>query len=124
MKKLLLLSAVTLGTVVASHAGVNVHLGIGIPFPIPGSIIIGQAAPPPIVYQAPVVLPPPAPVVVAPQPYYPPVVSVPAQCAPPVVIAPSAPIVEVFSARRPQHVVYANGRGYYGHQWEYVHHHR
>jgi hypothetical protein len=67
MKKILLLSAVLLGAVTASQAGVRVNIGIGIPLP---GLVISQ----------------PAPVFVAPAPVYapPPAVAV----APPVVVAP------------------------------------
>jgi len=59
MKKSLFLSAVLLGAVSASRAGVNVSIGIGLPLPAP--VIIGPPAPLPAC--APV-----APVVVVPPP--------------------------------------------------------
>ena len=104
MKKLLLLSAVLLGTVAASRAGVDVHIGFPLP-PLP-HIIIGAPAPPVVVQEPVVVAPPvyaPAPVVVA----------------PPVVCAPR-PVVVV----RPRPVVYAYPHGHYSHRYEYLHHHR
>src|SRR5438045_4153695 len=87
MKKLLLLSAVLLGTVAASQAGISVRFGLPLP-PLPG-IVIGRPAPQivveqprvyapaPVIVQPPVVCAPPA-VVYAP----------PAICAPPVVVVP------------------------------------
>lgn len=116
MKKLILLSAVLLGTVAASHAGVDVHVGFNLPFP---GIVIGRPAPP-VVYQ-------PAPVVVAPPVYCPPpVVMAPPPCVPaPVIVAPApAPVVVLPAPRYPRNAVVYNGRVYRGHQWEYVHHHR
>lgn len=85
MKKLLILSAVLLGTVAASQAGVHVNLGIGLPFPrlpFPGRVIISHPAPfyvepapycePERVYVEPYC--PPPRVVYVPEPrYYPPV---------------------------------------------------
>jgi len=68
MKKILLLSAVLLGAVSASQAGVRFNFGFGIPLP----------PPPVVVAPAPVYVQPPAPVCVAPP-----------VCAPaPVVVAP------------------------------------
>jgi hypothetical protein len=72
MKKLLLLSAVLLGAVSASHAGVRVDLGIGIP--LPREIVIGHPAP---VYVEPAPVYEPAPA------YYPPA---PVYCPPPAVV--------------------------------------
>jgi hypothetical protein len=69
MKKLLLLSAVLLGAVSASQAGVRFNLGVGIP--LPSQVIIGAPAPPvyaqpaPQYYAAPPVCEP-APIVVVP----------------------------------------------------------
>jgi hypothetical protein len=61
MKKILLLSAVLLGAVTASQAGVRVSIGIGIPWP---GVVIAQPAP---VFIAPApVCAPPRVVVVAP----------------------------------------------------------
>jgi PXPV repeat (3 copies) len=74
MKKTLLLSAVLLGAVTASQAGVRVNIGIGIPLP---GLVVSQPAP---VFVA------PAPVVVAPAPVY--VPSPPVVMAPPVVVSP------------------------------------
>jgi len=80
MKKLLLLSAVLLGTVVASQAGVHVDIGIGFLFPYSERIII--SAPPPVCAPPPVYVEPrycvpaprvvyvPPPVVYVPQRYY------------------------------------------------------
>jgi hypothetical protein len=68
MKKLLLLSAVLLGTVGASQAGVRFNLGFGIPLPPP--VVVAPAAPvyiqpaPPVCVAPPVYAP--APVVVTP----------------------------------------------------------
>src|SRR5689334_12420991 len=82
MKKLILLSAVLLGTAVASQAGVHVDVGFGLPFPpipLPGRVIISQPAPVyvergPVCEPAPVYVEPrcePAPrVVYVPQPRY------------------------------------------------------
>lgn len=61
MKRILLLSAVLLGAVSASQAGVRVGIGIGLPLP---SVAICQPAP--VVVAAPVVYAPPPAVVVAP----------------------------------------------------------
>lgn len=86
MKKLVLLSAVLFGTVVASQAGVHVDVGIGLPFPpipLPGRVIISHPAP---VYVE------RAPVYVAPR------------CEPPVVYVPRC---------EPQR--YYAPRPYYGH---------
>ena len=48
MKKLMLVSALLFGAVAASHAGVHVNLGIGLPLPplppLPG-VVIGAPAP-------------------------------------------------------------------------------
>jgi len=98
MKKLLLLSAVLLGAVTASQAGV--HFSIGIPFPSP-----------------PVVVAPSAPVYVEPPNVYvePPPVYAP---APPVVVAP--PVLE-FGFNRPYYRPYPY-RPYYNH--DYWHHDR
>jgi hypothetical protein len=65
MKKILLLSAVLLGAVTASQAGVRVNIGIGIPLP---GVVIAQPAPV-FVAPPPVCAPPPV-VVVAPPPVY------------------------------------------------------
>ena len=66
MKKLLLFSAVLLGAVSASRAGLNVSIGIGLPLPAP--VIIGAPAPlPACVPVAPLVVAPP-PVVFVPGP--------------------------------------------------------
>jgi hypothetical protein len=83
MKKILMLVAVVMGAVATSHAGVDVHVGIGIPLP---GIVIGHPAPPRVVVQRPpVVYYPPAPV------YYPPA---PVYCPPPApVYCPPAPVV-------------------------------
>src|SRR5579871_1157867 len=80
MKKLLLLSAVLLGAVSASQAGVRFNFGFGVPLPAP--VVV---APP-----APVCVTPPAPVFVTPSVCAPaPVVVTPQVCAPaPVVVAP------------------------------------
>lgn len=70
MKRIILLTAVLVGSVVASQAGVNVGIGIGVP--LPGVAI----APPPVVVAPPaVVVAPPAvpvipPAIVAPAPGY------------------------------------------------------
>ena len=94
MKKIILLSAVLLGAVTASQAGVRVNIGIGIP--LPG-----------------IVVSPPAPVVVAPAPVYapPPAVFV----APPVVVAPPT----VYYGYRPGWYGYHGwARPYgWGHRW-------
>jgi hypothetical protein len=63
MKKLLFLSAVLLGAVTASQAGVRFNLGIGIPLPTPPAVVV---APPAQAY-----IPPPAYVEPAPQAYAP-----------------------------------------------------
>jgi hypothetical protein len=75
MKKLLLLSAVLLGAVTASQAGVR--LNIGIPLPVPPPVVVAPAPtyvqpeptyvePAPPVYAAPPVVVAPPPVVVGP----------------------------------------------------------
>lgn len=85
MKKLLLVSAVLLGAISASQAGVRLNIGIPLPFlplpPLPG-IVIGRPAPrayyeaPPAYYAAPPVYEAPAPycydapVVIAPPSVY------------------------------------------------------
>jgi hypothetical protein len=72
MKKLLVLSAVMFGTVVASRAGVDIRIGLPLP-PLP-HIVIGHHAPRVVVHAPPVCAPPPrvvyapAPVVYAPPP--------------------------------------------------------
>jgi hypothetical protein len=93
MKKILLLSAVLLGAVTASQAGV--HFSIGIPFPAP-----------------PVVVAPPAPAYVEPPSVYvePPPVYAP---APPVVVAP--PVLQ-FGFSRPYYRPYPY-RPYYNHDY-------
>jgi hypothetical protein len=81
MKKILLLSAVLLGAVSASQAGVRFSIGLPLPpLPLPG-LVIGHRAPP-VYYQAPPVCAAPpvyygappvcydAPVVVAPPVYF------------------------------------------------------
>jgi hypothetical protein len=104
MKKLLLLSAVLLGAVTASQAGIHFNFGIGLPLPPPPPIVIAPAAPvyvqPPVYAPAPVVVTPqvyaPAPIVVTPQVYAPaPVVVVP----PRVVVAP--PVISFRFGPRP-----------------------
>jgi hypothetical protein len=83
MKKLLLLSALILGTAAASQAGVDIRIGLPLP-PLP-SIIIGHPAPRVVVPAPRVMLEPPcAPVVVAPP-----------VCAPPVLVAPPPRVVYV-----------------------------
>jgi len=62
MKKLLLLSAVLIGTASASQAGVRVSVGIGLPVPPLPNVVIGApapvyVAPPAVVYGAPVFYP-------------------------------------------------------------------
>jgi hypothetical protein len=97
MKKILLLSAVLLGAVTASQAGV--HFSIGIPWPTP-PIVVAPAAPayvaPPNVY-------------VEPPPVYAP--------APPLVVAP--PVLEFGFHDRPYYRPYSY-RPRYGH--DYYHH--
>src|SRR5215213_1388416 len=94
MKKLLLLSAVLLGTAVASRADVSLRIGIPLP-PLP-HIVIGHPAP-----RYPVVVsrPYPAPVVVAPR-----------YCPPPVVCAPPPRVVYA-----PRRVVYVPRHTHCGH---------
>ncbi len=71
MKRILLISAVLLGAVTASQAGIHLSIGIGVPLP---GVVVTQPAP--VVVAPPVVCaPPPAvvvapPVVVAPAPVY------------------------------------------------------
>jgi hypothetical protein len=92
MKKILFLSAVLLGAVTASQAGVR--FSIGIPFPAPPVVV----APP-----APVYVQPPVETYVEPPPVYAP--------APPVVIAP--PVFDFsFSDHRPYYRPYSY-RPYY-----------
>ena len=100
MKKILLLSAVLLGAVTASQAGV--HFSFEIPLPPP-----------------PVVVAPPAPVYVEPPDYYaePPPVYAP---APPIVVAP--PVLEFGFHDRPYYRPYSY-RPYYDHD-RYWHHDR
>jgi hypothetical protein len=89
MKKYLVLSAILLGTAVASRAGgIDFHIGIPLP-PLP-QIIIGHPAP--VVVQVPSVCPPPPVVCAPPVIYRPPVV-----CAPPPVVCAPAVVVH----RRP-----------------------
>src|SRR5436309_2634648 len=95
MKKYLFLSAVLLGTAVASQAGgIDVRIGIPLP-PLPG-IVIGRHAPR-VVVEAPEVCVP-APVVVTP----------PAYCPPPVVYASPRFVY-------PERYAYYSGRPYYSH---------
>jgi hypothetical protein len=95
MKKILLLSAVLLGAVTASQAGVR--FSIGIPFPAPPVVV----APP-----APVYVEPPAETYVEPPVYAP---------APPVVISP--PVFDFhFGDRRPIYRSYGY-RPYYNHDY-------
>lgn len=83
MKKLLLLSAVLLGAVTASQAGVRINIGI------PAPVVVAPApvyAPPPPVYVAPpppVYAPPPVVVVPPPVVVRPPVIGVPYHHHPP-----------------------------------------
>jgi hypothetical protein len=84
MKKILLVTAVLLGVASTSHAGINLSIGIGLPFP--PHIVIRPAAPvvvvePPVCAPVAPVCQPVAPVVVV----RPPVVYAPA----PVYYAPS-----------------------------------
>jgi hypothetical protein len=96
MKKILLLSAVLLGAVTASQAGV--HFSIGIPLPTPPVVVV------------------PAPAYVAPPNVYvePPPVYAP---APPVVVAP--PVLEFGFHARPYYrpYPYRSYRPYYGHDY-------
>jgi hypothetical protein len=105
MKKILVLSAVLLGTAVASRAG-GIDVRIGLPLPPLPRIIIGAPAPHVIVHEPRVVMRPP---VCAPAPVYLP----PPVCAPP-----------VFVPRR--RVVYAAPHGYYRchRDCRHGHHHR
>lgn len=68
MKKILLLSAVLLGAVSASQAGVRFNFGFGVPLPAP--VVVAPPAPVCVQAPAPVVVAPPvcvpAPVVVSP----------------------------------------------------------
>jgi hypothetical protein len=77
MKKIVLISAITLGAISASQAGVRFGFGIGVPLVAPAPVVCS----PPVVYQA------PAPVYVAPAPVY----QAPsvAYCPPPVVYVPA-----------------------------------
>jgi len=69
MKRILLVSAVLLGAVSASQAGVRLNLGFGLPLPPLPGIVISAPAPvlvaPPVCVAPPVFVAPP-PVVVAP----------------------------------------------------------
>jgi len=102
MKKILLLSAVLLGAVTASQAGV--HFSIGIPLPVPPPIVVAPAAPayvaPPSVY-------------VDPPPVYAP--------APPVVVAP--PVIQFGFSGGPYYRPYHpyGYRPYYGHDHDWHH---
>jgi hypothetical protein len=108
MKKLLLLSTVFLGTALASHAGVDVHIGFGFPLPPLPRIVIGAPAPCVVVSATPAVVY--APPVCAPAPV---VVVSPVVCAPrPVILAPYP------------RVIVAPPYAYYSHRYEYLHHHR
>ena len=106
MKKILFLSAILLGTAVASRAGVGVHIGLPLP-PLPPlpNIVIGAPAPR-VVVREPRVFYPPVPVVVAPRPV----------CGPPVVVVPRRRVVY---APYWGHSRYSHGCGYEGH-----HHYR
>jgi hypothetical protein len=89
MKKLLLLSALILGTAAASQAGIDIRIGLPLP-PLP-SVVIGHPTPRVVVPAPRVVIEPPcAPVVVAPP-----------VCAP------------------PPRVVYVPRRAHHGHYVEY-----
>src|SRR4051812_33001890 len=105
MKKLLLVSAVLIGMVSASHAGV--HIGFTLPLPPLPSIVIGDSAP----------------VAPAPYPYYGyngygygygpgPVVAAPSYYPPPAVIISSGPYYGGYSYGLGYGGYY--GRGYYG----------
>ena len=106
MKKLLLLSAIVLGAVSASQAGIRFNIGFGLPLPVPPVAVVAApapvCAPTPIVTAAPVCEP--APVVVAPQ-----------ICEQPVVVAPRSVIV--------RHPVYERhydrNRHYASARWDY-----
>ena len=98
MKRILLLSAVLLGAVSASQAGVRFGIGIGVPLP---GVVISQ----------------PAPVVVAPPVYAPAPVAV---CAPPVVVAPGP----VYYGYRPGWYGYGGWYGGRGYGWRGGWHHR
>jgi hypothetical protein len=78
MKKLIVLSAVLLGAVATTRAGVDVHIGLPLP-PLP-HIVIGRPAPPPVVVYSPprVRCAPPPPVCYVPPP--------PRYCPPPRVV--------------------------------------
>jgi hypothetical protein len=100
MKKILLLSAVLLGAVTVSQAGV--HFGINIPLPAPPSIVV---APP-----APVYVEPPAEAYVEPPPVYAPA---------PVIVAP--PVLDFdYGYRRPYYrcypYPYRGERNYWRHE--------
>jgi len=101
MKKILLLSAVLLGAVTASQAGV--HFSFGIPLPTPPVVI----APPARAYVQ------PPNVYVEPPPVYAP--------APPVVVGP--PVLEFGFHDRPYYRPYSYRPYYYGHD-RYYHHDR
>lgn len=104
MKKILLLSAVLLGAVTASQAGV--HFGFDIPLPAPPVVV----APPPVYVQ------PPAPAYVDPPPYY----GYGYAPAPPVVVAPPPVLDFDFGYRRPYYRprYYDYPRPGWRHGWE------
>jgi hypothetical protein len=100
MKKILLLSAVLLGAVTASQAGVR--FSFGIPLPAPPVVV----APPQVYVQ------PPQETYVEPPPVYAP--------APPIVVAP--PVFDFrFSAPRPSYYHSYPYRPYYHHEPYYRH---
>ena len=108
MKKILLLSAVLLGTVSASQAGVSIRIGI----PFPTAVVVG--APAPVYVQ-------PAPVYVQPAPVYyapAPVVVAPAPVCP---VVTTAPVVSFnFGWGGGGHYVRSGGYGWghaYGNGW-------
>ena len=96
MKKLLLVAAILVGAVSASHAGVNFSIGIGIPLP-PPPVIISHRAPE---YCPPPVYCPPPRVVYAPA------------CPPPVVVAPR---YYHYEPRRYHYEEHWRGNGHRGH---------
>jgi hypothetical protein len=103
MKKLIILSAILLGTGLAAQAGVHVSVGIG--FPVPPPVVISRPAPvivqsaPQVVYGQPACEPAPV--------YQPNIVY-----SAPVVVTPAPVCVET----RP--VYYPAWRGYYGRDWD------
>jgi hypothetical protein len=103
MKKLLLLSAILLGAVSASHAGVRFNVGVGLPLPPLPGVVIGQPAPPVYAAVPPACYPPPV--------YY---------SEPAVVVGPPS----VYLGFGPYY-----GRGWYGHRYHHYyggwdHHYR